>query len=77
MQEINREILIAKAVELLQNGTLDRVRGWQAGEVDYDITPAVFETPEQLKQSFVWGDFAAQTFLNTLFNKPKTPPLRF
>ena len=47
MQEINREILIAKAVELLQNGTVDRVLGWQAGEFDYDITPAVFETPEQ------------------------------
>ena len=30
MQEINREILIAKAVELLQNGTVDRVLGWQA-----------------------------------------------
>ena len=42
MQEINREILIAKAVELLQNGTVDRVLGWQAGEFDYDITPAVF-----------------------------------
>ena len=62
MQEINREILIAKAVELLQNGTVDRVLGWQAGEFDYDITPAVFETPEQLKQSFVWGDFCGANF---------------
>ena len=69
MQEINREILIAKAVELLQNGTVDRVLGWQAGEFDYDITPAVFETPEQLKQSFVWGDFCGANFSKYLIQQ--------
>ena len=69
MQEINREILIAKAVELLQNGTVDRVLGWQTGEFDYDITPAVFETPEQLKQSFVWGDFCGANFSKYLIQQ--------
>ena len=69
MQEINREILIAKAVELLQNGTVDRVLGWQAGEFDYDITPAVFETPEQLKQGFVWGDFCGANFSKYLIQQ--------
>lgn len=69
MQEIDREILIAKAVELLQNGTVDRVLGWQAGEFDYDITPAVFETPEQLKQSFVWGDFCGANFSKYLIQQ--------
>ena len=69
MQEINREILIAKAVELLQNGTVDRVLGWQAGEFDYDITPAVFETPEQLKQSFVWGVFCGANFSKYLIQQ--------
>ena len=69
MQEINREILIAKAVELLQNGTVDRVLGWQAGEFDYDITPAVFKTPEQLKQSFVWGDFCGANFSKYLIQQ--------
>lgn len=69
MQEINREILIAKAVELLQNGTVDRVLGWQAGEFDYDLTPAVFETPEQLKQGFVWGDFCGANFSKYLIQQ--------
>ena len=39
-------MMIARAKELLQNGTVNRVLGWQAGEFVYDITPAVFETAE-------------------------------
>ena len=62
MQEINREILIAKAVELLQNGTVDRVLGWQAGEFGYDVTPALFRSQEALEQSFVWNSFCGANF---------------
>ena len=31
-----------KAIELLQNGTVDRVLGWRAGEFFYDLTPGCF-----------------------------------
>ena len=41
-------MMIARAKELLQDGTVNRVLGWQAGEFVYDITPAVFETAEEL-----------------------------
>ena len=34
-----QELMLAKAKELLQNGTVNRVLGWQAGEFVYDITP--------------------------------------
>ena len=42
MQKVTREILLAKAAELLNAGTVNRVLGWKAGEFTYDVTPAVF-----------------------------------
>ena len=48
-----------KALELLQNGTVDRVLGWKAGEFFYDLTPAVFTTPEEIEKDFVWSAFSA------------------
>ena len=57
MQEVKREVLVSKASELLNNGTVDRVLGWKTGEFDYDITPAVFYTAEELERDFVWNDF--------------------
>ena len=46
-----------RALELLENGTVDRVLGWSTGEFPYDMTPAVFETAEELKNNFVYNDF--------------------
>lgn len=57
MQAINRNQLIEKAVSLLENGTVCGVLGWKKGEFDYDITPALFQTAEDLKENLVWGDF--------------------
>lgn len=53
-----QEVMIKKAAELLENGTVNRVMGWKAGEFIYDVTPAVFETADELKD-FVYGDFCA------------------
>ena len=38
----------AKAQDLLAAGTVDRVLGWEAGELAYDRTPAVFGSAEAL-----------------------------
>lgn len=62
MQTITRDQLIEKAVSLLKNGTVACVLGWKKGEFDYDITPAVFETAEELENEFVWGDFCGANF---------------
>lgn len=62
MQEIKRDVLIEKASELLKNGTVDRVLGWKAGEFDYDITPGIFRSAEELESDFVWGDFCGANF---------------
>ncbi len=48
-----------RAIELLENGTVDRVLGWSAGEFIYDITPAVFESAEEIKDKFLYNDFCA------------------
>ena len=62
MQKITREILIAKAAELLENGTVDCVLGWKAGEFAYDVTPAVFADVQAMEQDFVFGDFCGANF---------------
>ena len=62
MQEIKREILISKAKELLENGTVSRVLAWGKGEFDYDVTPTVFKDTETLENGFVWGDFCGANF---------------
>ena len=52
-----QEAMIARAKELLKDGSVNRVIGWKKGEFSYDISPAVFTTPEQLDAEFVYDDF--------------------
>lgn len=69
MQEIKREILVSKALELLANGTIDRVLGWKAGEFDYDVTPAVFGSADEIEKDFVWNDFCGANFSKYLIKE--------
>ena len=69
MQEINCEILVSKAAELLEKGAVDRVLGWKAGEFDYDITPAVFHSAQELRDGFVWNDFCGANFSKYLIKE--------
>ena len=52
-----QERIKAKAVELLESGACSRVLGWKAGEFFYDVTPAVFESREEIEGEFVFGPF--------------------
>lgn len=69
MQKITREALIEKASSLLSNGTVTSVMGWKRGEFDYDVTPAVFETVEEMEKDFVWSDFCGANFSKYLVSK--------
>ena len=69
MQKITQNILIDKALSLLENGTVNCVMGWKKGEFDYDITPAVFETAEDLKENFVYNCFSGANFSKYLVSK--------
>ena len=71
MQEITREILVAKAKALLADGTVSRVLGWKRGEFDWDVTPALFETDEELENEFVWNGFCGANFSKYLVAETK------
>lgn len=51
--------MIDRAKELLQDGTVNRVIGWKTGEFEYDITPAVFTSADELDNEFIYNSFAA------------------
>ena len=71
MQKVTREILLAKAAELLNAGTVNRVLGWKAGEFTYDVTPALFNTAEELEKDFVYGPFCGANFSKYLVKETK------
>lgn len=54
-----REMIRAKAIQLLQDGTVNRCLGWKAGEFFYDLTPGVFHTVQEVEESFEYGVFSA------------------
>ena len=71
MQKITRDQLIEKASELLANGTVTSVLAWKKGEFDYDITPALFESAEELEKELVWNDFCGANLSKYLVAKTK------
>ncbi len=71
MQKITRDVLVAKAVSLLENGTVANVLGWRKGEFDYDITPSVFTTKEDIEANLVWNDFCGANFSKYLVQKTR------
>ncbi|MBQ3080698.1 MAG: 4Fe-4S dicluster domain-containing protein [Clostridia bacterium] len=58
MQKVTAKTLSGKAASLLNAGEVKYVLGWKKGEFDYDITPALFESAEELEKDFVWNDFS-------------------
>ena len=56
MQEIMKQ-MEKRAIELLEDGTVDRVLGWSAGEFVYDVTPAVFRSADEVRANFLYNDF--------------------
>ena len=57
MQKVTQEALISRAVSLLEDGTVTAVLGWRRGEFDWDMTPAVFTTAEDIENNFIYNDF--------------------
>lgn len=69
MQELNT-LMINKAVELLGNGTVNRVIGWKAGEFYYDNTPATFTSAEDVK-ALVYNGFCGANVSKYLVRESK------
>lgn len=66
-----QEAMINRAKQLLADGAVNRVIGWKRGEFAYDITPAVFETAEELEKEFVYDDFTAANVSKYLVKESK------
>ena len=62
-------MMLNRAKELLGNGTVNRVLGWQAGEFVYDITPAIFESAEELDANFVYNAFCGNNLSKYLIKE--------
>lgn len=62
-----------RAAALLRDGTVQRVLGWKAGDFFYDLTPAVFESPEDVEQAFVWSAFSAPNLSKYLIAESRKP----
>jgi len=71
MQKINREVLVEKAVSMLESGEVSAVLGWKRGEFDYDVTPAVFSSADEVREGFVWNDFCGANFSKYLVGKTR------
>ena len=71
MQKITREVLVEKAVSLLEGGVVCSVLGWRKGEFDYDITPSVFSSKEDIEANFVFNDFCGANFSKYLVQKTR------
>lgn len=69
MQEIKCEALVSRASELLENGTVTRVLGWKKGEFDYDLTPGIFKTADELEKDFVWNSLCGANFSKYLIKE--------
>ena len=66
-----QEAMINRAKQLLADGSVDRVIGWKRGEFEYDITPAVFTSAEELDADFVYDDFTAANVSKYLVKESK------
>ena len=68
MQTVTTKILCDRAAALLADGTVAAVLGWKRGEFDYDLTPAVFTSVEELCDGFVYNDFSGANLSKYLLN---------
>ena len=66
-----QEQLIKRAKELLADGTVQKVVGWQKGLFDEDVTPAVFASAEELDKGFVFNKYCAANLSKYLVNLSK------
>ena len=71
MQQITRSVLIEKAEKLLNDGVVSRVLGWKKGDFSYDITPAIFQSADQMKKDFVFDDFCGANFSKYLVKETR------
>ena len=66
-----QEMMKQKALSLLADGTVTRVLGWKKGNFVYDITPAVFESAEEVEKDFVYSAFCGSNLSKYLVKESR------
>ncbi len=66
-----QEMMKKKALALLADGTVNRVLGWKKGNFVYDITPAVFESAEEVEKDFVYSAFCGSNLSKYLVKESR------
>ncbi|MDD5887285.1 MAG: 4Fe-4S dicluster domain-containing protein [Oscillospiraceae bacterium] len=61
--------MIQRAAELLADGTVTRVLGWRSGQFVYDVSPALFETEDELQNFFVYNEFCGNNLSKYLIKE--------
>ncbi|MBO5671390.1 MAG: 4Fe-4S dicluster domain-containing protein [Clostridia bacterium] len=69
MQNVTTKALCDRAVSLLADGTVSAVLGWRRGTFDWDMTPAVFTTADDLAKNFAYNDFCGANLSKYLLKK--------
>ena len=62
-----------RALELLADGTVARVLGWQPGELEHDWSPALFENAKDM-EGFVYGKYAGANLSKYCLKLKKARP---
>ena len=66
--------MMKRAIELLNDGTVQKVIGWIKGEYSYDLPPAVFTTAEEIEKNFVYDDFCGANVSKYVMKEQKKDP---
>lgn len=69
-EQVSKEVF-AKAKEMLASGAVNRVMGWERGLFDYDITPRVFSSVEELEKNFVFDRYCEATVSKYLIKESR------
>ncbi|MBP3449435.1 MAG: 4Fe-4S dicluster domain-containing protein [Spirochaetaceae bacterium] len=71
MNQTVTDAVLARAKELLSNGTVNRVIGWEKGLFEDDQTPRIFTSVEELDKNFVYDEYSVATVSKYLIKETK------
>ena len=71
MQALTREVLLDRAKALFADGSVDRAYGWKRGEFDYDVSPGLFRSVDEMEKAFVLDDFCGANFSKYLVEETR------
>lgn len=66
-----QEQMKTRAKELLSNGSVNRVLAYEKGLFDYDVTPKIFTTIEEIDQKFVFNEHCGANLSKYLIKESK------